>query len=113
MIIETKGMLIDENGEKQLSNFTLWELIQQKDVTKYLGVQIDTQLKWKDHISQVSSEFILSVLFNRVSSMTGRTIRNVDINLRPLRLNTTIAQNCYVHRRALLWNNLPKKIKLA
>ena len=36
----------------------------------------------------------LSVLFNRVSAMTGRTIRNA-INLRPPRLNTTLAHNCF------------------
>ena len=53
----------------------------------------------------------LSVLFNRVSAMTGRTIRNAKINLRPLLLNTTLAHNCFAYRRALLWNNLPTEIK--
>ena len=55
----------------------------------------------------------LSVLFNRVSVMTGRTIRNANINLRPPRLNTTLAHNCFAHRGALLWNNLPTEIKSA
>ena len=55
----------------------------------------------------------LSVLFNRVSVMTGSTIRNASINLRPPRLNTTLAHNCFTHRRALLWNNLPTEIKSA
>ena len=45
--------------------------------------------------------------------MTGRTIRNANINLRPPRLNTTLAHNCFAHRGALLWNNLPTEIKSA
>ena len=50
-------MITDENGEKMLPNFNLdGELIQQKNATKYLGAQIDNQLIWKDHISQVSSK---------------------------------------------------------
>ena len=217
MIIGTKRKLTDENGENLLPNFTLdGETIQHKNATKYLGVQIDNQLKWKDHISQVSSKVVraigyikyarkfipretlrmlylgpvephfryccsvwgscgtvlrqkieklqnravriitfspynaqtspllkhlklpsiqdmiqqetvgmvykaitnqapeyLSVLFNRVSVMTGRAIRNANINLRPPRLNTTLAHNCFAHRRALLWNNLPTEIKSA
>ena len=180
-----------------MPNFTLdGETIQHKNATKYLGVQIDNQLKWKDHISLVSSNVVraigyikyarkflpretlrmlylglvephlryccsvwgscgtvlrqkieklqnravriitfslynaqtspllkhlkvpsiqdmiqqetvgmaytainnqapeyLSVLFNRVSAMTRRTIRNANINLRPPRLNTTLAHN--------------------
>ena len=55
----------------------------------------------------------LSVLFNRVSVMTGRTIRTANINLRPPRLNTTLAHNCFAHRGALLCNNLPTEIKSA
>ena len=55
----------------------------------------------------------LSVLFNRVSAMTGRAIRNSNINLRPPRLNTTLAHNCLAHRGALLWNNMPTEIKSA
>ena len=217
MIIGTKRKLTDENGENLLPNFTLdGETIQHKNATKYLGVQIDNQLKWKDHISQVSSKVVraigyikyarkflpretlrmlylglvephfryccsvwgscgtvlrqkieklqnravriitfspynaktspllkhlklpsiqdmiqqetvgmvykaisnqapeyLSVLFNRVSVMTGRTIRNANINLRPPRLNTTLAHNCFAHRGALLWNSLPTEIKSA
>ena len=217
MIIGTKRKLTDENGENLLPNFTLdGETIQHKNATKYLGVQIDNQLKWKDHISQVSSKVVraigyikyarkflpretlrmlylglvephfryccsvwgscgtvlrqkieklqnravriitfspynaqtspllkhlklpsiqdmiqqetvgmvykainnqapeyLSVLFNRVSVMTGRTIRNANINLRLPRLNTTLAHNCFAHRGALLWNSLPTEIKSA
>ena len=53
----------------------------------------------------------LSVLFNRVSAMTDRTIRNANINLRPPRLNTTLAHNCFAYRGALVWNNLPTELK--
>ena len=55
----------------------------------------------------------LSVLFNKVSAMTGRIIRNANRNLRPPRLNTTLGLNCFAHREALLWNNLPTEIKSA
>ena len=217
MIIGTKRKLTDKNGENLLPNFTLdGETIQHKNATKYLGVQIDTQLKWKDHISQVSSKVVraigninysikfllreilrmlylgfvephfrcccsvwgscgtvvrqkieklqnravrimtfspynaqtspllkhlklpsiqdiiqqetvgmvykainnqapeyLSVLFNRVSVMIGRIIRNANINLRPPQLNNTLAHNCFAHRGALFWNNLPTEIKSA
>ena len=46
MIIGTKRKLTDENGENLLPNFTLGgEPIQLKNATKYLGVQIDIQLR--------------------------------------------------------------------
>ena len=62
MIIGTKRKLTDENGENLLPNFTLdGETIQHKNATKYLGVQIDNQLKWKDHISQVSSKVVRAI----------------------------------------------------
>ena len=45
-----------------MPNFTLHgEPIQHKNATKYLGVQIDNQLKWKDHISQVSSKVVHAI----------------------------------------------------
>ena len=59
MIIGTKRKLTYENGENLLPNFTLeGKPIQHKNATKYIGVQIDDQLKWKDHISQVSSKVV-------------------------------------------------------
>ena len=67
MIIGTKGMLTDGNGEKLLSIFTPdGEPILQKNTAKYLGIQIDNQLKWKDHISQVSSKVVQSIGYNKV-----------------------------------------------
>ena len=55
----------------------------------------------------------LSVLFNRVSAMTGRTIPNANINLRPPRLKATFAQNCFAHRGPLVWDNLSTEINSA
>ena len=55
-------MLTVENGEKLLSNFTIdGELIQRRNSTKYLGVYIDNQLKWKGHIFQVSSKIVRAI----------------------------------------------------
>ena len=57
MNIGTKRKLTDENGGNLLPNFTLdGETIQHKNAAKYLGVQIDNQSKWNNHISQVSSK---------------------------------------------------------
>ena len=62
MIIATKRKLTDDNGENLLPNSTLdGEPIQHKNATKYFGVQIDNQLKWKDHISQVSSQVVRAI----------------------------------------------------
>ena len=55
-------MLTVENGEKLLPKFTLdGEFIQQRNATKFLGIQMDNQLKWKDHISQVSSKVVCAI----------------------------------------------------
>ena len=70
MFIGTKGMLIDENGEKLLSIFTPdGETILQRNSTKYLGVQIDNQLKLKDHISQVSPEVVRAIGYIKYARM--------------------------------------------
>ena len=62
MIMGTKRKLTDENGENLLPNFTLdGEPFQHKNVTKYLEVQIYNQLKWKDHIFQVSSKVVRAI----------------------------------------------------
>ena len=55
----------------------------------------------------------LSVPFNRVSAMTCRTVRTANIILKPPRSNTTLGRNCFPHRGALLWNNLPREAKSA
>ena len=44
MIIGTRRKLIYENGEKLLPHLTIdGETIQQKNATKYIGVQVDNQ----------------------------------------------------------------------
>ena len=62
MIIGTKGKLTDENGEKLLSNFTIdGGVYSTNSSTKCLGFQIDSQLKRKTRISQVSSNVLRTI----------------------------------------------------
>ena len=55
MLIDTKKKLQDKsNGEPLRTNFRIsGELIEQKTGVKYLGILIDNQLEWKDHVSSV------------------------------------------------------------
>ena len=56
MIIGTKRKLTDEYGENLLPNFTLdGEPIQPKNATKYLGLQIDNQLKLNNLRTEIKS----------------------------------------------------------
>ena len=70
---------------KQLKLSRIQDMIQQENVGMVYKA-IDNQ----------APEY-LSVLFNRVSAITGRTIRNANINLRPRRLNTMLGQN-FLHK---------------
>ena len=71
-------MLTDENGEKMVSIFTPdEELILQRNSTKYLGVQIDNQLKWKDRRSQVSSEVVRAIHQVCEKVLTSRNCENL------------------------------------
>ena len=56
MLIGTRNALQDEsNGELLWANFEISEeLFEQKTCFKYLGIQIDSQLKWKEHVASVS-----------------------------------------------------------
>ena len=67
MIIGTKGMLTDENGEKLLPNFAIdgkpFPINSTKNSTKYLGGQIEYQLKWKDNIFQVSCKVVRAIRY--------------------------------------------------
>ena len=51
MLIGTKSALQDKsNGELLRKEFKMVEVIEQKTCVKYLGIQIDSQLKWKKHV---------------------------------------------------------------
>ena len=58
MLIGTSHTLHDKiTGEPLRANFEIsGKPIEQKASVKYLGIQIDSQLKWKDHIEVVSSK---------------------------------------------------------
>ena len=55
----------------------------------------------------------LTTLFNRVSSVTNRLLRNCELNIRPPRLKTKHGQNCFAYRGASVWNSLPSDCKIA
>ena len=56
MLIGTGNALQNKsNGELLQTNFRISEeLIEQKISVKYLGTQIDSQIKWKEHVASVS-----------------------------------------------------------
>ena len=59
LIIGTICIITNENGEDLPPNVAIdGEPIQFRNSTRYLGVQIDTRLKWKDHISMVSCKVV-------------------------------------------------------
>ena len=55
MQIGTRNALQDKsNGELLRTNFSISEeLIEQMTCVKYLGIQIDSQLKWTEHVASV------------------------------------------------------------
>ena len=56
MLIGTRNTLRDKsNGELLKTGFKISEeLTEQKTSVKYLGIQINNQLKWKEHVASVS-----------------------------------------------------------
>ena len=56
MLVGTKNVLKDTNkGELLRTEFKISEeLIEQIKCVKCLGIQIDNQLKWKEHVASVS-----------------------------------------------------------
>ena len=58
MLINTRYTLRNKTTAEPLrANFAIpGELIEQKSSVKYLGIQIDNNLKWKEHIEAVSSK---------------------------------------------------------
>ena len=63
ILIGTKKALQDKsNGELLRAEFKIQgELIEQRTCVKYLGIQIDNQLKWKEHVASVSLKVSLSI----------------------------------------------------
>ena len=49
----------------------------------------------------------VTTLFNRVSSVTIRSLRSSKLNIRPPRLKTKHGQNNFAYRAAMVWNSLP------
>ena len=49
----------------------------------------------------------LSSLFNSISAVTNRMLRNSNLNLRPPRMKTKFGQNSFAYRGAKIWNSLP------
>ena len=60
MIIGTNRKLHESNsGELIQAHFKIsGEAIEQKTSVKYLGVILDNQMKWKDHINLISSKVL-------------------------------------------------------
>ena len=55
----------------------------------------------------------LSSLFNRISAVTNRMLRNSNLNLRPPRMKTKFGQNSFAYRGATIWNSLPDDCRTA
>ena len=67
----------------------------------------------QDMIQQETVGMVYKAINNQTPEyLSVRSIRNANINLRPPRLDFTPAHNCFVHREALLWNNLRTEINL-
>ena len=48
----------------------------------------------------------LSSLFNSISTVTNRMLRNSNLNLRSPRMKTKFGQNSFAYRGATIWNSL-------
>ena len=48
----------------------------------------------------------LSSLFNSISAVTNRMLRNSNLNLRPPRMKTKFGQNSFAYRGAKIWNSM-------
>ena len=55
----------------------------------------------------------LSSLFNSISAVTNRMLRNSNLNLRPPRMKTKFGQSSFAYRGAKIWNSLPNDYKKA
>ena len=55
----------------------------------------------------------LSSIFNSISAVTSRMLRNSNLNLRPRRMKTKFRPNSFTYRRATIWNSLPNDCRTA
>ena len=55
----------------------------------------------------------LSSLFNSISAVTNRILRNSNLNLRPPRMKMKFGQNSFAYRGAKIWNSLPNDCRNA
>ena len=55
----------------------------------------------------------LSSLFNSISAVTNRMLRNSNLNLRPPRMKTKLGQNSFAYRGARFWYSLPNDCRKA
>ena len=55
----------------------------------------------------------LSRLFNSISAVTKRTLRNSNVHLRHPRMKMKFGQNSFAYRGAKVWNFLPNDCKTA
>ena len=76
MIIGTNRKLHQSNSEELIQAYfkISGEAIEQKTSVKYIGVILDNQMKWKDHISLVSSKVSRAI---GIKSNTKQFIENV------------------------------------
>ena len=55
----------------------------------------------------------LSSLFNSISAVTKRMLRNSNLYLRPPRMKTKVGQNSFAYREPKIWNSLPNDCRKA
>ena len=55
----------------------------------------------------------LSSLFNSISAVKNRMLRNSILNLRPPRLKTKYGQNSFAYKGTKIWNSLPNNCRKA
>ena len=86
---------------------------------KILGLASVNDMIYQESASMVykgvnnQSPIYLTILFNIVSSITNRSLRNSELNIRPPRLKTKHGRNCFAYRGPMVWNSLPNDWKKA
>ena len=55
----------------------------------------------------------LTALFDRLSDISVRELRNTNTDLKLPRLKTSSGQRCFAYRGAHIWNNVSAEVKRA